>query len=76
MIVFVLTSNFDCEGESPIGVFANLDAAKSRGSKLGNSAGFEHEDWWNLIGDNNGERWELKHGSSSYIVRAEVVKGV
>jgi hypothetical protein len=67
--VFVLTSGFDYEGESPVGVYASMELAKQAAEQKSQWIECEFGVEWN---DKDGES-EFRFGSSYYTVREEVV---
>lgn len=70
MTVFVLTSAFDYEGESPIGVCASLELAKAWAEKKAKELGYESAEWVTVR-----EQLELQCGSTQWVIREEEVQG-
>jgi len=68
--VFVLTSAFDYEGESPIGVYASLQLAQSAAEKLASERGYGATEWSSKDGF-----WQLPFGSTQWNIREEEVVG-
>lgn len=66
IVVYVLTSAFDMEGETVLGVYESLADAKSKAESLASERG-EYE--W----ADNGE-WRLSCGASHYIIRPEPIQ--
>lgn len=70
MTVFVLTSAFDYEGESPIGVCASVEFAKAWAEKNAKALGYESAEWATVR-----EQLELQCGSTQWVIREEEVQG-
>lgn len=70
MTVFVLTSAFDCEGESPSGVCVSLELAKALAEKNAKELGYEPAEWATVR-----EQLELQCGSTQWVIREEEVQG-
>ncbi len=68
--VYVLTEEFDCEGESPIAVFGTLEKAKAAAELKATDYGREPLEW----AGPKMETWRMSHGSSHLIIRKEVVQ--
>ena len=68
--VFVLSSAFDCEGESPIGVFATPTLAKKTAEARAEELGWPIVRWM----QDAGFSWECRYGGSSFIIREELVR--
>jgi len=71
MTVFVLTNEFDYEGERHVGVFHSLESAKARATELAGFYGWDGGVCWH---EESALVWRTTYGSSHYIVRQEVVQ--
>ena len=70
MKVFVLTTAFDYEGESAIGVYATLELAKADAERRSKDCGQEGGEWTTVR-----DQIELQFGSSQWVIREEEVIG-
>lgn len=69
--VYVLTSAFDMEGESPLAVFGTLEKAQAAAELIATSYGWERFEWMGMAV----EAWQMSNGgSSSFIIRKEVIQ--
>lgn len=69
MFVFVLTSSFDGEGESPLGVYATKELAMKAAEYKADQLAWGETKWFSY----SEITMELRFGASTFVIREERV---
>ncbi len=72
--VYVLTTAFDYEGESAVGVYGQWHVAIKAAEKMAAERGYEGGQWVNKSQPNEHGVYELAFGSTQFIVRSEPIR--